>query len=214
MGCAFALWVGACGLPVPEGSSLVPDPIETVAPEPGDVDGGQTDVAEKKDAGQPVAPVADAGVSDPDGCGPNGSQHGNHCHCDPGYIEVQLYCVAAPACTDDGHEDNDTDATATPWDVSMNGTPLTACVGDDDWYTVDAQRGQQLKVKIEFKHAQGDLDLALWSPSNYGQADAVSVGEADVEEIVFTTTEAGPHYILVLNGSTTVNAYSMTVEVK
>ena len=31
-----------------------------------------------------------------DPCAPHGELHGDHCHCDAGYVEVNLACVPAP----------------------------------------------------------------------------------------------------------------------
>ncbi len=190
--------------------------------ETGRTDGGTTD-AGTTECGPNEVPVdggcaaSDAGMgadpgTDLDGCGPHGELHHDHCHCESGYVEVDLECVAPPACEDDALEDNDTDGTPTEWTAAHEELTLMACVADDDWHTFPLQAGDTVRIDLLFAHAGGDLDMALWSPSNVDAPDAVGTSEDDDEQIVFTASESGQHYLLVFNATSNLsNSYSLRV---
>lgn len=61
------------------------------------------------------------------------------------------------------------------------------CWGSD-WYPVDVAAGQQLHADLTFKHADGDLDLALVTPE--GNELAQSSGDGDDEAARWSATEA------------------------
>lgn len=61
------------------------------------------------------------------------------------------------------------------------------CWGSD-WYPVDVAAGQQVHAELAFKHAEGDLDLALVTPE--GTELAQSSGDGDEEAARWSATEA------------------------
>lgn len=78
----------------------------------------------------------------------------------------------------DRFEPNDTSAQAK--DVSMGLTDTLTSCGDTDFFAVNVARGE-LTVKVDFKHAEGDLDLKFTSAS--GAAVASSEGSTDLESL-------------------------------
>ncbi len=40
---------------------------------------------------------------------------------------------------------------------------LRSCRGDDDWYRLEGEAGDQLEVRLDFEHEAGDLELALYA---------------------------------------------------
>jgi hypothetical protein len=136
-------------------------------------------------------------------CGPNGHAHGDHCHCDPGYIERNQCCVAAPRCSmpDDMLEENDTVATATGTTPSYSQPSLRVCPVDNE----------------TFSHASGDIDAYLFAPGVTDLAHSRPVGgsdgTADNEAFSFTATAAGDHHLLIVGHNGAENAYGLQLTV-
>lgn len=160
----------------------------------------------RADAGTPDAPPSDApGATDAstaDGCGPHGEQHGDHCHCDPGYVELEGRCVEPPACVgpDDVREENDTAAAASAWAVGISATTLRSCPADEDWFAIPLEAGASIRVDVRFRHATADLDAYLFAPGADPAHDApiaASDSTDDDEHIDFTATAAGTYLLLV-----------------
>lgn len=176
----------------------------------------------RTDAGSPDAaslPGTDAGPS-PDafelGCGPHGHAHGDHCHCDVGYVERDGVCVEPPACVgpDDALEENDTPETASP--MPTDETELYSCVLDDDWYAVELAAGQRLDVSLRFTHARADLDAYLFAPGADPLHDEpLAAGDStdDDETLSFTATTAGRHLLLVYGYDAKEAPYTLTAVV-
>jgi hypothetical protein len=203
---ALALW--GCG-----GGTPPADPCAPHGESHGDhcdcdtgyVEDGMRCVA-RADAGVPDAhtpPGTDAGPS-PDafevGCGPHGTSHGDHCHCDAGYVEIDGLCVEPPPCTgpDDTLEENDTPETASA--LPTTEATLYSCVVDDDWFAVDLAAGQTLSVSVAFTHASSDIDTYLFAPGADPRHDEpLAAGDStdDDEMLSFTATTAGRYQLLV-----------------
>lgn len=96
------------------------------------------------------------------------------------------------APTDDQFEENDTLAQAKS--ISLGSYTNLKCA-DQDWFKVSLTAGQQIKIRAEFSHAEGDLDLYLDNAS--GTRLAYSYSTSDNEEITFKATTAGTYYIRV-----------------
>lgn len=58
-----------------------------------------------------------------------------------------------------------------------------------DWYPIEVQPGKHVKVDLGFKHAEGDLDLALLSEE--GTELSASSGQNDVEGLRWAATQGG-----------------------
>ncbi|MFT7581544.1 MAG: hypothetical protein ACI9MR_003222 [Myxococcota bacterium] len=108
-------------------------------------------------------------------------------------------------CVPDSFEDNDSAAAAKP--ITAGTHAVTACGGDDDYYTVEGTGGQ-LFFTMEFSHAVGDLDMAVYvGEKKVGTSDS----STDIEEIDLKT-EAGTTYTLRVFGYRGAEApYTLTV---
>lgn len=89
---------------------------------------------------------------------------------------------------------------------------LSICDDDLDFYRVQVQREQSLRVRIEFAHAQGDLDLAMRLPGSDGFAYE-SAGYEDVEMVYEACIDQpGEALILVAGYQQPRNRYAMHIE--
>jgi len=80
-----------------------------------------------------------------------------------------------PSCADDGFEHNDTSAAAYLLPTSnFNAAGLTACPGDDDWYSYYAAAGEELSIQVVFPNAAGDINVELYNPSGTWQSGSYS----------------------------------------
>jgi len=117
--------------------------------------------------------------------------------------------------SDNGFENNNTCAKATP--ITPATYPdLGICTGgDQDWYSIQLLAGQTLTVKASFNHALGDLDLYLYKQGNCVGYLASSSTSASVESISYTSTTQSTYLIRVVGYNASVsNAYSLEVVVK
>jgi hypothetical protein len=90
--------------------------------------------------------------------------------------------TAAITGSEHDRSDCDGDTNDTPETATKLTAPLDAfiCPLDDDWYRIDAPEGA--RVRIAFRHARGDLDLAAETLA--GDALATSEGVHDEEVVV------------------------------
>ncbi len=123
-------------------------------------------------------------------------------------------------CSDSANEPNDTTAEATdlPTQMEVSGQ---ICTGTDiDVYKVFVGEGEQLNLNLQFTHDAGDLDLAVYEPSDIGnlagggeptdEADSAN----DNEELVFTARENGDHYVVVFGYENAKNVYGLTATIE
>ena len=104
-----------------------------------------------------------------------------------------------PATCTDVYESNDTqNAAATP---SANTAGLAICDGDVDWFEITGAA----TVRIDFAHATGDLDMAVYNAS--GAQQEVSQTTSNSEQLVLS----GPAYIKVYGYSGATGTYSLSV---
>lgn len=119
-----------------------------------------------------------------------------------------------PACGPDALEENDTQASAAAFTPGRrNG--LSVCGGDDDYYAITLQAGDQLTVDALFSSAEGDIDLRLLSPS--GASEASALGTGSNEHLEYAAMTAGT-YVLRVNlyadaGSNPGNTYDLSAAV-
>ncbi|MBR4985868.1 MAG: hypothetical protein IKY83_09025 [Proteobacteria bacterium] len=110
------------------------------------------------------------------------------------------------ACQNDGAEPNDNILQATAI-VSGQAEKRVICPGDEDWFRIDDAAG--LKAELAFKHADGDLDLAVYD----GAGTEVGRSETahDWESVVLPAS--GTAYVRVKGADASVsNAYELTVK--
>jgi hypothetical protein len=121
-------------------------------------------------------------------------------------------------CGDEDLEPNDTAGNATlVFEETETFQGASICEQDDvDIYAFDMLVGDEVDASLTFTHANGDLDVSLFAPS---QADNVAYGsvsvadglsEDDNEQVVHVAEESGIYYLLV----TTIdepNSYDLTI---
>jgi hypothetical protein len=196
------------------------------------VDGGATrDAAAVTDAGalpwDARPPSTDAGADGGardagprDGgidCGPHGMAHGDHCHCEAGYVERERRCVAVDECRgDDPYEPDDRARDAVPW----AGEPLERwlCPGDRDHVSVELMAGERLRVHVLFSHDELDIDVALWTPGTDPRFDRPALqalSRTDDEELTHLATRDGAHLVRVFSADRGgQSAYRLQIEVE
>ncbi len=126
--------------------------------------------------------------------------------------------VTAPAAlpAGDRFESNNTQSTATDLGI-VKGARTEANLSihsssDIDWYKVTtAGTGSSSSgVRIDFTHAQGDIDMALYDGS--GHQLAVSDGSSDSEQLSLSGRAAGTYFVKVYGYSGATNSnYTITV---
>jgi hypothetical protein len=124
--------------------------------------------------------------------------------------------VEGAACSEDEHEPNN-DPSEAARIASGTYDDLTLCVGDEDWYRFDLERGQLVRLAIEFTHALSDLGLALYRLNADGTityragADTLT----DDEYINYRTFEDGTYVARVYQSRGTVVAtYDLSLSIE
>ena len=114
-------------------------------------------------------------------------------------------------CFTDMFEPNETFAAAKPITVGFY-TPLYVCAGENDYYSIELQQGQQLQVDLLFTDSAGDLELRLY---NSDEIQVASGGtSSDNESATVRAPTAGTYYILAFGWlPTDENSYEMQVSV-
>ncbi len=120
---------------------------------------------------------------------------------------------AQVTCQDDSFEQNDTAAEAS----NINPGPVGAaklCPGDEDWYAISLNAGDDLNVTLSFTHSAGDLDLALYRPDDLQTPLADSRTRTDNEVASFNGAPVAGLYLVRVFGAnnTATNDYNLLVE--
>lgn len=104
---------------------------------------------------------------------------------------------AGGCCTDDGYEDDDTQATARSISfVSDVGSfDGVVCASDDDWIAIPMSGPGRIEVLVTFTHASGDIDIQLYDPA--GTRIASSLGTSDEETIDVMVSGGGTYALRV-----------------
>ncbi|MBN2359435.1 MAG: PPC domain-containing protein [Deltaproteobacteria bacterium] len=125
------------------------------------------------------------------------------------YLLTLTVVPPTPVCPEDSHEQNDTQATATPYP----GSPLTGqiCADDPDWVAVSLNVGDSMRAALSFTHADGDLELAFYQQS--GSFITSSTSTTDNEQIDYTATAAGTYALRIYGFLGAENSYTLTVTV-
>jgi hypothetical protein len=116
--------------------------------------------------------------------GDGGSTLGNSYDLD---IDVTL----AP-CVSDSYEANNSLSAAAPISTGFTSN-LTACSGDDDWYSIELWVGDTLELDANFVHSEGDIDIYLFDPSESQVAQ--SAGVSNLETVTHTAPETGTYFL-------------------
>jgi subtilisin family serine protease len=109
---------------------------------------------------------------------------------------------------DDGYENNDTQAAATP--VAMGDSlQAAACSNDDDWFELPLDIYQTVAVDVLFSHSVGDIDVEIYDANGDFLFDSTSA--SDNEQIVFTSLGDDVFYIRVYGWEGAQNRYQMNL---
>jgi hypothetical protein len=122
----------------------------------------------------------------------------------PGYCELgEPSQPSDGSCADDAYEANDSASSATPLQSTLEDAMV--CSGNDDFFGFSVPTGGSATVRIDFSHAEGDLDMEL---QQGGQVLDSSTSTDDFESI----TVGGGSYSLRVYGYSDAEArYSVSV---
>ncbi len=116
------------------------------------------------------------------------------------------------ACPNDGNEPNDSaDAPTEHARASVQG--LVLCPGDQDWWSWQAEAGDELTIRVFFRHTDGLLALEVRDPAGSSSRSSAAP-DSDAQEVHIEGAVAGTYVIGVtgtdiLEGGVT---YELTVE--
>ncbi|EGD77783.1 hypothetical protein PTSG_08873 [Salpingoeca rosetta] len=126
---------------------------------------------------------------------------------------AMFFDVVCPPCEPDSFESNDVPDSATVLSTQHTSFDASICYGDDDWYRVPVCAGGRIAIAIEFEHAGGDLDMALFNSAGKLIGKATSV--TDNEVVVYTDNSAADSLYLLrvygFNGAT--NQYKVHINI-
>ena len=95
------------------------------------------------------------------------------------------------------YEPNDAPGVATPFEGSGSLQARVCGRDDQDWFALDAQAGDLLTIRLEFRHAQGDLDLYLYN----GDLEEIARSQSsDNDEFIQLQVERSDRYTLQVFG--------------
>lgn len=121
-------------------------------------------------------------------------------------LTVTASTVTPPAPTDDRFEENDTRATAAV--LAAGAYPALAC-NDEDWFKVTLAAPSTLSAKLEFRHAEGDIELEV--ADGAGAVLGSSTSSADGELVTKQGLAAGTYLVRVYGYRGAKAAYALTV---
>jgi len=100
------------------------------------------------------------------------------------------YDLFISACLEDPFENDDDIPNSTDVSPPFERDLLRSCPGDDDWFAFTAGLGQTIKIDALFTHAQGDINIYLSRPGDFGLV-ASSVSETDNESMSYVVPMLG-----------------------
>ncbi len=130
---------------------------------------------------------------------------------------LSLEPVRFAQCQDDRFEDNDTRMTATPLEGLLYDQlyeDLALCTEDEDWYSVEVQTGDSIRVELVTPEGQedGNLDLELYRGGVVIQRSATP---NPVERLLVNDLDGDVYYIRVVGRQETSHStYTMRVQVR
>lgn len=120
--------------------------------------------------------------------------------------------LTGTGCAQDGLEPNNARGSAAMVNPGVY-AGLNVCEGDEDFYAVTANAGDEVGVDLVFLSFEGDIDLELLDGG--GAVLASSTGIFGPENVAFTVAAAGTYYVRVFLafdlGSNPGNNYFMTL---
>jgi hypothetical protein len=128
-------------------------------------------------------------------------------------------------CDDDllsGNQSRDDAVSANLADDSWSREDLTICKGDSDWFAVDVDAGDDLKVALDFLAVQGDdLSLKIYEPgSNQAVVNVISANPPRVQgllalqnsECVKVDDAGGGIYMIEVYGTGRESSYDIDID--
>lgn len=117
-------------------------------------------------------------------------------------LTVFLLCTSFAFADVPESEPNNTSGDADPFPIGefLRGNATT--VYDVDWFRFDGQAGMQIRLQLRHTGSfLGTSDFGLWlygpGPSFLAFSDSPPSGNFDLEEINYTLTSNGVHYVMV-----------------
>lgn len=111
-------------------------------------------------------------------------------------LDVQ---TSGPAqCPDDSDEPNDSGGNATVVEAPGLKIGQFKCEGDEDWYQVDLEDGQEFEAFVNHDASLGDIDIAIYE-NNGGTFNKLdeSTSTDDDESLVYTPSATKTYYLQI-----------------
>jgi len=100
------------------------------------------------------------------------------------------------SCTDDTQEDNDSWNNTKPiGNISDVSLFLSICPDDEDWFSFELQRHEQITVTVDFSHDNGDIDIYLKDINNNILATSDTINDQEV--LVFLPEEQAEYKLQI-----------------
>jgi len=134
------------------------------------------------------------------------------------YILDQVVTVVQGP-NDDRFEDNDIPTAATQVAAGIGGTRISNLVlRDEDWYAIQLPKHRHVKIRAEFRHAEGNLNMQFWdfrsANNSFGHIEAESYSVTDNEELTYVNlTDPQTMYLRVYGEEASPNqVYELVIE--
>ena len=128
-------------------------------------------------------------------------------------MELLLESAVPNCAAGDFFEPNDSPLAAFPV-IEGTASGLSACPGNEDYFAINVNSGDEINVDISFSDAEGDIDLRLYSPT--GSLAAWSISSTD-DESLSHTVGLGGWWLIRVNlwsdaGPAVGNSYDIELE--
>jgi transcription initiation factor IIE alpha subunit/uncharacterized protein YneR len=124
--------------------------------------------------------------------------------------------LGGEACAPDALEPNDASLEPAELTLDTDYEDLTLCVGEEDWYQVDASDGQIITVETNFDTSLYDIGVVLYLLRRDGSLTWLAGSDtiSSRESIVYQTFDTGTYLVRVYRSRGTLNAvYDLNVNV-
>lgn len=89
--------------------------------------------------------------------------------------------------------------------------PYEITAEEAHFFAVELSQSDELTATIEFSHSEGDLDIALYDPTESLQTTGATT--SDNETVSLTAAADGTHYINPYGFAGATNSYELVVEI-
>lgn len=116
---------------------------------------------------------------------------------------------------DDLYEDNDTCSAATFFNNPSDVDDLVVKSTDEDWYRLNLDPGYTVTVDLDFAHANGDIDIDMYSVGCSGSIVDQGLSNTNDESVSWSNFESTIRrvYFRVYMDSGTTNTYDMDITI-